>query len=466
MRITLYIIAFIVLMGGFTAAAYVVYPDQVAEPLQKMANAIVKKQEDIVVYSSGVLGDVGHRIATYDDAIVDFMTMQARAIDDAYNGSLIYVSESVNGVSGFVSETVSGIQMGAQKAIESVAYAPVWAWNGVAGGITNASDAAMQLWNNTTTSIASFLGHQYNSVFSVAKVEKEDKFENIQLANNDYFSNDALSVEMLANIETGAGGNSAGLNPVNDQSPNGQRFQYEIEENVLSAEAVLVPRSKTVISSSRDGQIKKIHFNNGDQFKKDDVLLEYHCDDIKAEAAAATAAKKFASEKQLTTSRLFNMKLASKLEREQAAAEAEQTNAKIVLSELKLNDCQIRAGYDGRVVKKLANDGEYTRTDRVLMEVASEGTLDVEFLLPSRALRWINIDAPLVLNINETGRDYQGIIKQIYGEVDPVSQSIQIRASLDDYDDPLLPGMSGEVSVNIRNVREAGIAGFLETQIP
>ena len=54
------------------------------------------------------------------------------------------------------------------------------------------------------------------------------------------------------------------------------------------------------------------------------------------------------------------------------------------------------------------------------------------------------------------------MIKQIYGEVDPVSQSIQIRAGLDDYQEPLLPGMSGQVSIDIREVRQAGITGFLE----
>jgi membrane fusion protein (multidrug efflux system) len=243
-----------------------------------------------------------------------------------------------------------------------------------------------------------------------------------------------------------------------------ESFQFDIEENELTAEAVLVPRLKTVISSSRDGQIKKIHFDNGDEFKKDDVILEYHCEDLRAEIGAAQAELKFAKTKKLTTSRLFNMELASKLEREQANVEASQTDAKNKTIEQRLNDCVIRADYDGRVVKKLANDNEYTRTDRVLMEVASKGTLDVEFLLSSRALRWVNVDAPISLFLSENEREYTGKIKQIYGEVDPVSQSIQIRAGLNDYDEPLLPGMSGALTVDISRIREAGIKGFLEVQ--
>lgn len=39
--------------------------------------------------------------------------------------------------------------------------------------------------------------------------------------------------------------------------------------------------------------------------------------------------------------------------------------------ESRLNGCVIRAEFNGRAVN-VANKGEYTRTDRVLMEVASD----------------------------------------------------------------------------------------------
>ena len=134
--------------------------------------------------------------------------------------------------------------------------------------------------------------------------------------------------------------------------------------------------------------------------------------------------------------------------------------AKII--ESRMEQCYIRAAYDGRVTNRLANPHEYTRSDRVLMEVASLDDLEIEFLLPSRWLRWVNVGAPLTLNIEETGETYSAVIERIHGEVDPVSQSIQISAKLDTYESPLLPGMSGNVHLDITAIRNAGIKGFLE----
>lgn len=276
-----------------------------------------------------------------------------------------------------------------------------------------------------------------------------------KIVNNNLYMSDAVFDEEIADIEPSSGG---------DDLPPLISYEYGIEEDETSSEAVLVPVKKTIISSSRDGKIKQIFFKNGELFKKDDVLLEYYCDGLKAELEAFNSEVKFASQKQLTTSRLFDLELVSNLEKIKSQVENKQTMAKHKNTKSRLGDCVIRANYDGRVVKRLANANEYTRTDRVLMEVASVGVLDVEFLLPSIWLRWVNVDAPITLTINETGQNYTGYIQRIYGEVDPVSQSIQIRAKLDNYNSPLLPGMSGKVVVNARSIRDAGVIGFLETK--
>src|SRR5690606_18918172 len=143
------------------------------------------------------------------------------------------------------------------------------------------------------------------------------------------------------------------------------------------------------------------------------------------------------------TDKLFKLDIISDIDRAGAMVEDQKATVKNALYQARLKDCDIRAEFDGRVTNRLANPGEYTRTDRVLLEVASNETLQAEFLIPSKWLRWINIGAPVSVTIAETERTYTAKITRIHGEVDPVSQSIQIIAALDSYQDPLLPGMSG-----------------------
>ncbi|HNQ91757.1 MAG TPA: efflux RND transporter periplasmic adaptor subunit [Alphaproteobacteria bacterium] len=237
--------------------------------------------------------------------------------------------------------------------------------------------------------------------------------------------------------------------------------EYPVEEDSITVDGVLVPKKETVISSSSDGKISNIPLENGDHFKKNDVLVRYDCADLEAEAEMIGMQKQLTETKSKNVAQLFKLDIISDIDRLGAQTEDKQLAAKIKMYEARLNDCIIRAEFDGVVTKRLANEGEYTRTDRVLMEVASGDPLNIEFLLPSKWLRWINVGAPITIDINETGRTYNAKIIRIYGAVDPVSQSIQIRAALDSYQDLLLSGMSGKVTIDVPAVKKEGIIGYL-----
>lgn len=287
-------------------------------------------------------------------------------------------------------------------------------------------------------------------------IHSEKEKTNTHLALND--NADAFE---LNNIEPTSGGNAM----TQPQEPSTQYLsgsRFEKETDKINTEGVLVPKERTVISSSRDGKIAHIYFDNGDRFKNGEKLLEYECNDAQSEAQIAYIEDRLRGTELNTTMRLLNLDLISNIEREKAETEKGKAEARVQLYNDKVSDCYIHATYDGRVVKRLANPNEYTRTDRVLMEVASDDLLDIEFLLPSKWLRWVNIDAPFTVTINETGRTYEGKISRIFGEVDPVSQSIQMRGTLENYNDRLLPGMSGNIDIDISAIRDAGVVGYLE----
>ncbi len=259
-----------------------------------------------------------------------------------------------------------------------------------------------------------------------------------------------------ANAIEPANGKESQQEPVNE---------WPIEEKTLDVDGVLVPAKETVISSSHDGRISDVPLHNGDLFKKNDVLIRYACDDLAAEAEMAGVEKNLTDTKVKTGNQLFKLDIISDVDRLNIESEDKAADAKIKLYEARLEDCTIRAGFDGRVTKRLANEGEYTRTDRVLLEVASNDPLHIEFLIPSKWLRWVNVGAPISISLNETGRTYTAKIIRIYGEVDPVSRSIQVRAALDNYRDPLLSGMSGKVELDAAAIKDAGVIGYLSQQV-
>lgn len=239
--------------------------------------------------------------------------------------------------------------------------------------------------------------------------------------------------------------------------------QYDIINDILEVQAVLVPQDTTVISSSRDGRIMNIPVRSGDIFKKNDILIQYDCRALEAEAEIAQTEKTLTEEKLSSAYKLFKLELLSNVERKNLEVEDLKASARQRLFQARMDDCIIRADFDGRVTNRLANAGEYTRTDRVLLEIASTAPLKADFLIPSKWLRWVNLGAPLDIMIQETGKTYEATITRIHGEVDPISQSIQITAQMETYEDRLLPGMSGQATLSIQDIQSAGVQGFLET---
>jgi RND family efflux transporter MFP subunit len=244
--------------------------------------------------------------------------------------------------------------------------------------------------------------------------------------------------------------------------PTAQTPPWGYPESDLEAQAVLVPHQVTVISSAQDGRIADMPFANGDVFKQGDMLVAYDCAELEAEAEIVRMEKVLTGQKAQGSDRLFKLDIISDLDRIGAIVQDGQAAAKTRLYRARLEDCLIKARFDGRVTNRLANPGEYTRTDRVLLEVASLEPLKAEFLIPSKWLRWVNIGAPVSIILAETEQTYTAHIIRIHGEVDPVSQSIQVVAALDPYQDPLLPGMSGRAVIAVNALRDAGIIGFLE----
>ncbi len=285
-----------------------------------------------------------------------------------------------------------------------------------------------------------------------ANLKMEEAF--MRIARNDAPASEVVPAAALNNIVPAAG-DEDGFQSEDDG-------RYSVEDNTIEVEAVLIPRENTVISSSQDSKIKTINFDNGEVFKKGDVLVEYVCKDLRAEVDIAKSQQEVTQKKSAASYKLFKLDIISDIEKLELESESKQAEARTQLYESRMEDCYIRAEYDGRVVKRLANAGEFTRTDRVLLEVASLDYLKAEFLLPSRWLRWVNVGAPLEITLNETEKTYPARVKFIYGEVDPVSQSIQVTAQLDPYEDPLLPGMSGQTTIDVEAIRRAGIYGFLE----
>lgn len=216
----------------------------------------------------------------------------------------------------------------------------------------------------------------------------------------------------------------------------------------LTVQAVLTAAKSAVISGSMDGVILSMPYDNGEKFRDGDVLVEYRCDYERARVAEIEARFRLSRRQVQALGRLQQSNTSSEVEYLTAVEQNEQNRALLEQAQAVERRCTIRAPFDGRVMDKEANEYEASRSGRVLMQIGSTEPLQAELLIPSEWLKWINIGTPVTVYVNESGLRYAASVIRIHGEVDPVSRTAHIVARLNDYQEELLPGMSGRATFN------------------
>ncbi len=108
-----------------------------------------------------------------------------------------------------------------------------------------------------------------------------------------------------------------------------------------------------------------------------------------------------------------------------------------------MEQCEIRAPFDGRVVELLAHAHETVALAQPLLSILDDSHLRTELIVPSRWITWLKPGTPFTALVDETGRRYPARVKNIGARVDPASQSIKVTGEIEGPHQDLLAGMSG-----------------------
>ncbi len=217
----------------------------------------------------------------------------------------------------------------------------------------------------------------------------------------------------------------------------------EPESGELEAiRGLIKPATRAVLSSEIAAQIEKIPYRDGQSFRKGDLLVQFDCALYRAAGTAASAEHE-ASVKRLENKRqLLALDAVSDIEVELAAIAVKKTRADVDASNINVSRCRIKAPYDGRVIETVVNEFESVGRDQELISILDDQDLEIELIVPSKWLIWLDEGIEFDFHVDETGRQYRAGVTGIGAVVDPVSQTVRIKGRFSEATD-VLSGMSG-----------------------
>jgi membrane fusion protein (multidrug efflux system) len=210
-----------------------------------------------------------------------------------------------------------------------------------------------------------------------------------------------------------------------------------------SIRVLVVASQESVLASQMAGRIEQLDATLGSTIKAGQVLLRFNCDAQQAQLKMANAEYYGAQRTYESKAKLQAMQSVSELEVQQSAAAAERAKAQIELIQVQLKNCAVRAPFAGRVTRLFAKRYESVAANAPLVEVVDNGKLKLKLNVPSLWLAWLKPGTPFAVQIEETGKSYDGRVARINARVDAVSRSIELEGEVVGNAPQLLPGMSG-----------------------
>ena len=209
---------------------------------------------------------------------------------------------------------------------------------------------------------------------------------------------------------------------------------------------LVVPFQEAQLSSLMDGQIQRIHKQEGERFKKGEMLISFFCPIRRARVQQAQALLNAGNKRLKVNQELVTVRAASHLDVALIEAEVIQAKAELTVQKAMFKMCQIRAPFSGRVNSVQIHAHESVSQGQPLMDIASEGTFEVRVIVPSHRYASLHIGTDFSIHLKETGRSYPVQIIRIGGHIDPVSQTVPILGRIKGEFPELIPGMGGPVT--------------------
>lgn len=206
---------------------------------------------------------------------------------------------------------------------------------------------------------------------------------------------------------------------------------------------LLVPQRETTIVAQMVGTVAKLGGSLGAPLRAGAELVRFQCAEPQARLAMYRAELTSAEEQYAAKQRLQSLSAAGDVEVSLARAAVEKARAQVGLGQAQVGPCVVAAPFAGRIARLHVREHQGVNIGQPLVDLVSDGPLEVRLNAPSRWLAWLRRGAAFTVEIDETGRSYPVVLTAINARVDPASQSVEIEGRINGRFLELLAGMSG-----------------------
>jgi len=200
------------------------------------------------------------------------------------------------------------------------------------------------------------------------------------------------------------------------------------------------------VSNEDDGIVSSIDFTSGQTVEKGQVLLRLD-DAVDVAALEALRAERRLAEIQFKrASDLIKKRVISNSEFDEAEARYDASRAHVKQQQAVINRKVIYAPFSGLTGIRQVNLGQYLKAGADIVSLQTLDPVFVDYTLPERYLSRIKVGQAIEVKLDALpGQIIKGTVSVINAGVDTGSRTIKVRATLNNPEQSMRPGMFAQV---------------------
>jgi membrane fusion protein, multidrug efflux system len=220
---------------------------------------------------------------------------------------------------------------------------------------------------------------------------------------------------------------------------------------VVEAVGTVAAARGVTISTESAGVVRAIRFESGAKVRAGQVLVELDASVERAQLASLNARLDLAASTANRTRNLTESGAYTKVQLENDEAQLKTVSADVGALKAQIGRKVIRAPFAGKLGIRAVNLGQYLNPGTPLTVLESAESVFVDFTIPQQELARVPVGSPtrIVLPGTNPPRTLPGKIAAVDPNVDTVTRSVKLRASVQDDKVELRPGMFVNVSVQL-----------------
>ena len=244
-------------------------------------------------------------------------------------------------------------------------------------------------------------------------------------------------------VQMQAGG-PGGPQPANVVATEVASEQWQGQESAVGS---LTAVDSVAVSTEVAGIIESLNFDSGERVETGDILLELDKSVDQAELEGLRSEAELALIQFERAQDLLPRRAISQSEFDEARARLDSANAAVESQQARIRQKTIRAPFDGVLGLRTISVGQFLAPGSNIVELRRLAPIYADFTMPERFLPDLSVNQTIQVRTSAFDQVFTGKVTAIDAGVNDQTRAVPVRATLDNTDGRLRPGMFARVTL-------------------